>query len=153
MGIEHSDALINDVGDAAESCSSAAPRSRRLRGDRGDVIPSIVVLPVLLIMMLLVVQAGLAYHARSVMSTAAQDGAALAAASDSSPGAGQALTDQLIADAVGGLITNYSSAPGSNGTEITITVSANATKVFPLFPTLTLSAAGSATIERFDAQE
>lgn len=132
--------------------ASVAPRRQRFRGDRGDVIESIVVLPVLLIMMLLVVQAGLAFHARQVMSTAAQDGAATAAASDSSVGAGQALTDQLVTDAVGGLVTNYSSTAGSNGAEVTVVATANATKVFPLFPTLTLSVSASATIEQFEAQ-
>jgi len=111
-----------------------------------------VVLPVLLIMMLLVVQAGLAYHARSVMSTAAQDGAAAAAASDGSPGAGRALTDELVNGAVGGLVTEYSSAVGSNGEDITVTATANAVKVFPLFPTITMSVSASATIERFEAQ-
>lgn len=110
------------------------------------------VLPVLLLMMLLVVQAGLAFHARSVMSTAAQDGAANAAAANSSPGAGKALTDQLVGDAIGGLITNYSSSAGSNGAEVTIAASANATKVFPLFPTITMSVSASATIEQFKAQ-
>ena len=115
------------------------------------MIPSIVVLPVLLVMMLLVVQGGLAYHARSVMATAAQDGAALGATRDGSPGAGVALTDRLVTGAVGGLVTDYRSSVGSNGDDVTVTVRANAVKVFPLFPTLTLSASGSAKIERFEA--
>lgn len=101
-------------------------------------------------MMLLVVQAGLAYHARSVMATAAQDGAAEGATLNGSAGSGAALTDSLITNAVGGLITDYSSSASSNGEDVTVTVRANATKVFPLFPTLTLTASASSKIERFE---
>jgi len=143
---------LNRCAPTVQDNASVAPRRRRFRGDRGDVIESIVVLPVLLIMMLLVVQAGLAFHARQVMSTAAQDGAATAAASDSSVGEGLALTDQLVNGAVGALVTNYSSSAGSNGAEVTVVATANATKVFPLFPTLTLAVSASATIEQFEAQ-
>lgn len=150
MGVGHPDTLSVDRSEPDVSDDPVAPRKRkRCRGDHGDVIPSIVVLPVLLIMMLLVVQAGFAYHARQVMATAAQDGAALEAAS---PGSGKALTDELVTNAVGGLVNNYSSSVGSNGEDIIITTTAQATKVFPLFPTLTLTASGAATIERFEPQ-
>jgi hypothetical protein len=40
----------------------------------------------------------------------------------------------------------------SNGADITVRVQANATKVFPLFPTITMTASSSATIERFRPQ-
>lgn len=143
VGIGSSDAQVDML---------AAPgrrRRRRLRGDDGTTIQAIVVLPTMLIAMMLVVQFGLAMHARQVMAGAAQDGAAAGAASDSSPGAGVAVTDQLVTSTVGGLVNNYSSSVTSNGTDITITVRGDATKVFPLFPTISLSASSSATLERF----
>jgi Flp pilus assembly protein TadG len=130
----------------------APRRGRRFRGDRGNAIVSIVVLPTLLITMMLVVQFALALHARQVMAGAAQDGAATGAAVESSPAGGLAVTDQLVNSTVGGLVTSYSSSVSSNGADITITVRANATKVFPLFPTITLTASSSATIEQFRSQ-
>ncbi len=83
---------------------------------------------------------------------AAQDGAATGAAVESSPAAGLAVTDQLVTSTVGGLINSYSSSVSSNGADITVRVQANATKVFPLFPTITMTASSSATIERFRPQ-
>jgi len=147
----------DDVGacpDVAAATDRVSPRreSRRLRGDRGETIQAIVVMPVLLVMVLLVVQAGLALHARQVMSASAQDGAASGAALDSTPGAGQAITDQLVTSTVGGLVDNYSSNVSVSATQVTITATAQAKKVFPLFPTINLSASGSATIEQFDPQ-
>lgn len=141
----------------AEVDTSAAPARpschRRLRGDDGTTIQTIVVLPTLLIAMMLVVQFALAMHTRQVMAGAAQDGAAAGAAVDSTPGAGLAITDSLVTSAVGGLVDDYSSAVVSNGSEITVTVRANATKVFPLFPTITMTASASAAIERFRPQD
>jgi len=116
------------------------------------VIEAIVVLPVLLVAVLLVVQAGLALHARQVLSASAQDGAQIGAALDSSPGAGQAVTDSLVNSTIGGLVDGYFSSVAVSANEVTITTRATATKVFPLFPTISLSAAGSATLERFEPQ-
>lgn len=157
MGGSHPDAVnaANVDADVDVHNDQAPPRreSRRLRGDRGETIQAIVVVPVLLITVLLVVQAGLALHARQVMSASAQDGAAAGAALDSSPGAGQAVTDSLVNTTVGGLVTSYNSTVSVSADEVTITTRANATKVFPLFPTISLTASGSAPIERFDPQE
>ena len=143
-GVGSTDVPVNEL---------AAPRRRRrLRGDNGNTIVAIVVLPTLLITMMLVVQFALAMHARQVMAGAAQDGAATGAAVDSSPAAGLAVTDRLVASTVGGLINSYASSVSSNGADITVRVQANATKVFPLFPTITMTASSSATIERFRPQ-
>lgn len=113
---------------------------------------TIVVLPTLLLCMLLIVQFALALHARQVMAGAAQDGAAADAAVNASPGSGLAITDQLVISTVGGLVNNYNSGVSSNGVDLTVTVTANATKVFPLFPTITLTASASSTIEQFRPQ-
>lgn len=136
----------------ASTDQASAPRTRRFRNDRGEVIEAIVVLTTVLITTMLIVQFGLALHARQVMAGAAQDGAAAGAAADSSPGAGLAITDQLVNSTAGGLIDSYSSSVSADGTQITVTVRGNAPKVFPLFPTFTLSASSSATIEEFRPQ-
>lgn len=142
-----------DVVDTGDNRGESPRReARRLRGDRGETIQAIVVLPVLLIMIMLIVQFGLALHARQVMAASAQDGAAAGAALDSSPGGGKAVTDGLVNSTIGGLVVDYTSAPSISGDQLTITTRATAKKVFPLFPTLTLTASGSATFEEFEAQ-
>jgi Flp pilus assembly protein TadG len=60
-------------------------RNRRLRGDRGVATTELVIIaPVLLSMMMLVIQYGLYFHASSVASAAAQQGAATASVHDGS---------------------------------------------------------------------
>jgi Flp pilus assembly protein TadG len=58
-------------------------RFRRFRGDSGAATTELVIIvPVLLTMMLLVIQYGLYFHASSVASAAAQEGAATASVHD-----------------------------------------------------------------------
>lgn len=124
---------------------------RRLRGDRGDVLVTVLMVPLVLISMLAVVQFALAYHARQVLAGAVQDAAASGARRDSSPGAGAALADRLIGDAAGSLLTSWSTSAGG-GEQVTVSASGNVVKVFPLFPTITVRATGAARLERFEAQ-
>lgn len=48
--------------------------SSRLRGDRGSVAASIIILPVVIIAILLAIHFGLVLHGRNVAAAAAQDG-------------------------------------------------------------------------------
>lgn len=105
--------------------------------------------PFIIIGMMLVVQFGLAMYARQVVAGAAQDGAAHGALQGSSPGAGQAVTDSLVSGSAGHLLTGYNSSVASNGDIVTVTASGNVVKVFPFFPTITVSGSGSATVEEF----
>lgn len=105
--------------------------------------------PFIVMAMMLIVQFGLAMYARQVVAGAAQDGAAQAALVGSSPAAGQAVTDGLVQQAAGNLLTGYGSSVSSTAEVVTIQASGQVVRVFPLFPTLTVSATGSATIERF----
>ena len=75
------------------TCPSRRPAgSRSWRGDRHRARWSRVVL----LAMLLVVQFGLAYYARTVVAGAAQDGAAAAARQSASPADGVALAESLV---------------------------------------------------------
>ena len=125
------------------------PARTRIGRDRGEVTVTVIMIPFIIIGMMLVVQFGLAMYARQVVSGAAQDGAATAALRDSSPGAGQAVTDQLVTQSAGHLLNGYSSSASSTGDIVTVRASGNVVKVFPFFPTITVSGSGSATVEEF----
>ncbi len=108
--------------------------------------------PFILIGMMLVVQFGLAYYAQQVMSGAAQDGAASGARDGASAASGQGVADGLAQSGAGHLLTSYSSSSNSDGNVITVTTRGNVIKVFPLFPSITVAATGSASIEQFVPQ-
>lgn len=108
--------------------------------------------PTFVVMMLAIVQFGLAMYTKSVLAGAAQDGAAHAAVVRS-PGAGQEVTDQLVSSSAGQLVVGYGSSAAHNGDLITVTVQANVVKVFPLFPTISVSASGSGAVEGFRPQQ
>jgi Flp pilus assembly protein TadG len=78
------------------------PRARRLRGDEGATTELVIAVPGLLFMILLIVQAGLYFHAIAVASAAAQDGAreaSLATGSGTGPdvAAGEQVANDLLA--------------------------------------------------------
>ncbi len=133
------------------SAAGAATTPARTRSDRdrGEVLVTTIMVPFIIIGMMLVVQFGLAMYARQVVAGAAQDGAATGALQGSSPAAGQAVTDQLVDQSAGHLLNGYSSSVSSNGDIVTVRASGNVVKVFALFPTITVSGSGSATVEEF----
>jgi len=105
--------------------------------------------PFILVASMLVVQYGLAMYARQVLAGATQDGAALAALDGSSTGDGLSTTDQLVAGSGGHLITNYSSSASTTRTTITIVAQAEVVRLLPLFPSITIRSASSASLEQF----
>lgn len=126
--------------------------SGRGRSDRGEALITVLMVPFILVGMMLVVQFGLAYYTRQVMAGAAQDGAASGARVGSSAATGQVVADELAQSGASHLLTSYSSTSGSDGNVITVTTHGKVIKVFPLFPSITVSATGSASIERFIPQ-
>lgn len=110
------------------------------------------VVPVVLLALLFVVQFGLAYHARQVLAGAAHDGAAAAARERSSPGEGAALADELIGEAAGGLLDSYRADASSDGDTVTVRATGKVVSLLPFFETITVTATGSANVERFEPQ-
>lgn len=123
-----------------------------MRGTHGEVTVTVMMVPLVLITVMLVVQFGLAYHARQVMAGAAQDGAASAARQGSGVGAGASLADSLIEQSAGQLLTSHSTAGSSDGARVTVTARGRVVSVLPLFPSIDVSASGSAAIEEFEPQ-
>lgn len=147
---------VRDRGDSADGGVSevevtADPgRPRRGSRDRGSASVTVLMIPFIIVGMMAVVQFGIAAYARQVVAGAAQDGADTAARHNSSVAAGQATADGLVLSAGGHLMSGYSSSGSSDGEIVTIRTQADVVKVFPLFPTITVRGAGSASIERFE---
>lgn len=120
--------------------------------DRGEVMVTVVVVPVVVVAMMFLVQAGLTYHARQVVAGAAQDGAATGARHGASAAAGHATAEALVTAAASQLLTDHSVIPSVAGDTVTVTVTGTVIKVLPLFPTFTVSATSSASVERFRPQ-
>lgn len=109
-------------------------------------------MPVIVMATMFVVQVGLAYHTRQVVAGAVQDGAANGAMVGSRPEDGAATAETLIEAAAGNLVTSSSTTATRTGDVVTVTASATVVRVFPLFPSFTVSAESSATVERFRPQ-
>ncbi len=125
--------------------------SRRRASDRGEVSVTVLMVPIILVGTMLIVQFGLAYYAQTVMSGAAQDGAATGARVGGSSGDGQALAESLVTQGAAHLLSSgapYASA-ASDGNVVTVTTRGEVVKVFPLFPAISVGAKRSATVERF----
>ncbi len=113
---------------------------------------TVIVVPVVVVAMMLIVQVGLAYHARQVVAGAAQDGAAAGARHGGSVQAGAAHAEALVDAAASQLLTEHAVIPSSDGEVVTVTVTGTVIQVLPLFPALSVSATGSAAVERFRPQ-
>ena len=108
--------------------------------------------PVVLLATLLVVQFALAYYARTVMSGAAQDGAAAAARQNATAAEGQSLTDSLVSEAAGSLLEHHTVTASSTGDTVTVRVEGEVVSLLPFFGTITVVATGSAHVEQFEPQ-
>jgi Flp pilus assembly protein TadG len=74
-----------------------SPRPRRLRGDDGAATTELVLAaPAFLFMILLIVQAGLYFHAVSIASAAAQEGAHEASLQGSTPADGEQVASAFV---------------------------------------------------------
>ncbi len=111
-----------------------------------------VMMPVIVLAVMFVVQVGLAYYTRQVVSGATQDGAATGAMYGFMPEEGGATARDLIEQGAGHLTTGSAAAVSVAGDVVTVQASATVVKVFPLFPTFTVSAESSAPVERFRPQ-
>jgi len=100
-----------------------------------------------MLLFLIGVQFALAYHARHVLTAAAQDAASDAARFGAAPGAAtQTANDDLAGSR--SLLSGAVITPTDNGTQVTVTISARVESVLSfLQPTETVSA--SAPVERF----
>ena len=111
-----------------------------------------VMMPVIVLAVMFVVQVGLAYYTRQVVSGATQDGAATGAMYGFTPTQGAATAQDLIDQGAGHLTTASAASVSVAGDVVTVQASATVVKVFPLFPAFTVSGESWAPVERFRHQ-
>jgi Flp pilus assembly protein TadG len=107
---------------------------------------AIVALP-LLIVTLMVVQAALVFHARSMALAAATQGANVARAYGSSPAAGKSKSESFLG-VIGQGLRDPVVEVASSGTDVTVTVRGQAPSIIP-FMTFDVTQSASGPIERF----
>ena len=113
---------------------------------------TVLMVPLVLIATMLVVQVGLAYYARTVVSGAAQDAAAASARRNATQAEGVALADSLLEQAAGSLLESHSVVASTNGATVTVRVDGEVVSLLPFFGAMTVSATGTAHVEDFVAQ-
>lgn len=125
------------------------PRQGLTDGDRGSVTVQVVILaPLMFMFLFMAVQAGLWFHARALALGAAQDGARVAAAENSSGPAGAAAAASFITDGGGEAVLLGAGTSGSRtATEATVTVTGQAPSVVPGWAPAIIQSA-SAPVER-----
>lgn len=126
---------------------------RRFRGDAGAATTEFVlVAPLLLFTIMVVVQAGLYFHAVAVASAAAQEGARTATMEGSNAGLGAAEAEAFVEAVAPELLPNpvVNGQETDNGEAVRITVQGEVSRIYDI-PGLNLAVNESAesTIERF----
>ncbi len=135
-------------GPAPDRAAQTRRRQRgRCRGDHGDVVPLVVVTPIMVFMVMLAIQMGLYFHARSVMSAAAQDAARAAQHEDGTEADGYAAANQILAGSES-LLIGETTTVDQGPTEVTVNITAEVTSLVPFF-TADLSVEASGPRESF----
>jgi TadE-like protein len=98
------------------------------------VLSAAIVMPIVLLAVLLVVQFGLAFHARRVLAGATQDAA---------------VARQLIAGSAGALLDGWTVSTGTDGDRVTVTATGQVDWFLPFLGSITVKASSSAPLERF----
>ena len=107
---------------------------RRLRGDAGATTEFVLVTPAFLFTIMLIVQAGLYFHAVSVASAAAQDGARAASVQGGTIPRGEGTARDLITDLAPRLLRDVRVQGRAlhDGEVVRMSVDANVTSMFAL---------------------
>ena len=122
----------------------------RLADDRGDVAPTVIMFGLATVMVFFVIQVAMLFHARSVVTAAAQDGVRAAQVENATAADAHDAASQILGGS-SGLLNNESVVVTPSGEFVTVTVTADVTPVvFGLTGPVTASASG--VIERFRPQ-
>ncbi len=123
-------------------------RSGRCRGERGDVTPMVVLTPIAVFLIMWVIQMGLYFHARSVMSAAAQDGARAAQVENATASDATAAANQILADSQN-LLINDTILVTTDLNTVTVTITAEVQNVLPFWGGGIITSTASGPTERF----
>jgi len=108
----------------------------------------VILTPIAVFLIMWVIQMGLYFHARSVMTAAAQDGARAAQMENAGAGDATAAANQILAGSQNLLINetiNVSAGPDT----VTVTITAEVQNVLPFWGGGTITSTASGPTERF----
>ena len=124
------------------SAATTADRRRRAHSDHGAATTVVVlILPAVLLTVMVIVQFALAYHARQVVTQAAQEAAFAGTATDAQPDTPDRVANDVIADAGTGLVHDVDVQVHTTPEAVRVTVDAT---VADVVPGLSLHVSGSA---------
>lgn len=122
----------------------------RFNSERGDVTATVITFGLASTMVFFVIQVALLFHARSVVTAAAQDGVRAAQVENATTADAQNAASQILSGSTA-LLNNESVVVTESGDFVTVTVTADVTAVvFGMTGPVTASASG--VIERFRPQ-
>jgi Flp pilus assembly protein TadG len=124
----------------------------RTSGDEGAATTVLVlVMPVVLLLVMVVVQVALAYHARQVLTAAAQDAALAGTAAHADPDDAATTAQRAIADAASGLVHDVRVDLTETDGRLRVEVEGTVANVIPGV-SFTVSGVGESPIEQFQFQ-
>lgn len=138
------------MGTAGEGRRVARSSRSGLGDDRGDIVPLTIVIGLATTMVFFVIQVALLFHARSVVTAAAQDGVRAAQVENATAADAQAAASQILAGS-SALLNNETVDVTTSGEFVTVTVTADVSSV-ALGLTGPVTASASGVIERFRPQ-
>ncbi len=101
------------------------PKVSRVRDDRGDVAPTVILASLTVFLVMFVIQMGLYFHARTVLNAAAQDALRAAQVQGAGPDEGRRAADEVLHGSRS-LFVNPIITIGPGPTESTLSVSITA---------------------------
>ena len=140
--------MTADTGTAPDHPVAGGQR-RRFRGDDGDVGPWTVMTPIAVGVVMLVLQIGLTFHAKSVVVAAAQDAARAAQVEHGDVDDAHAIATTLLSGE--GLLDNVTVYADRGQDTVTVAVSAEVTSLVPFWePAVHATITGP--VERFRSE-
>lgn len=114
---------------------------RRITSERGEVTSAVILAPVAIVAIMLAIQAGLVFHARSLVQTAAQDAARAAQAETANAADGQTAGLRWIPD--GGLLEDPAITVTRNATQVDVVATSGVISLVPFWdPIVTATVSG-----------
>jgi Flp pilus assembly protein TadG len=123
---------------------------RRRHDDGASSVEMVLLTPALMLFVFTIIQVGLWFHAKQVVTAAAQEGARAARRSGATAADGRAAASAYIARVGGASVTTVTTAGERSATSVQVTVSGRAVRLIPGFP-LAVRSTSTGPVERFRA--
>lgn len=143
---------VSIVASPRGSNARAGPRRAGVGDEGGEVTTTTLIFPVVLFVILVAVQFALAFHAKSVVTAAAQDGARAAQAEGATGEAGRVEAARFVADNAARLLEEVTVSVDADGDGVHVEVRGEVANVVPGFD-LHVTGVADGVTERFRAED